>query len=204
MSLKFSLRDLLVLIAAISVACAALSNTGIWWHSIIVTVTLVGMTGLLLWGTLNPGPRRAFACGWLLFAAGYLALVFGPWMGNNLGINFITSKGLAYLELKALGDNPSPFVLNNGQSADTYSDLNLIYNGAVTYGTYNAAGFPYPLTSVWDGSGRNWADSCTTFQSTGHWLLASAFGYCGAHLAIFLFLQREVARARANQPDNRA
>ena len=84
MSLKFSLRDLLLLIAVISVVCAALANTGIWWHSIIVTSTLSGMTGLLLWGTLHSGSCRAFACGWLLFAAGYLALVFGPWTGSNL------------------------------------------------------------------------------------------------------------------------
>ena len=82
MTLKFSLRDLLLLIAVISVACAALANTGIWWHSIVVTVTLIGMTGLTIWGTLNSGSRRAFACGWLLFTAGYLTLVFAPWTGN--------------------------------------------------------------------------------------------------------------------------
>src|SRR5882757_5263754 len=100
MSLKFSLRDLLLLIAVISVACAALANTGIWWHSIVVTATLSGMTGLIIWGTLHAGSRRAFACGWLLCAAGYLALVFGPWTGNYLGANLITTKGLVQLELQ--------------------------------------------------------------------------------------------------------
>ena len=188
MSLKFSLRDLLTLIAAISVACAALTNTGIWWHSIIVTATLTGMTGLLIWGTLNSGTCRAFACGWLMFAAAYLALVFGPWMGNNLGANFITSKGLARLEWKAWGDNHSPFVLNNGQQVDYHGYMDLDFNGIVNINSLGWAS--YPPTSVWDAPGRNWADSCTTFQSTGHWLLASAFGYVGGHLAAFLRLRR--------------
>lgn len=197
MSLKFSLRSLLILIAVISVACAALANAGIWWHSIVVSATLTGMTGLILWGTLYPGTRRAFACGWLLFGAGYLAMVFGPWTGNNLGTNFFTSKGLAHLELKARGDNHSPFVLNHGQPADFGGELNLNYTGVINL---NPIWTSYPPTSVWDTSGRNWADICTTFQSTGHWLLASIFGYCGAHLAAILFLRREAARTKACYP----
>lgn len=191
MSLKFSLRDLLLLIAVISVACAALANTGIWWHSIVVTATLSGMTGLAIWGTLNSGSRRAFACGWLLFSAGYLALVFAPWIGNNLGVNFITSKGLARLERKAWGDQPSPPVLNHGHYMDIANDLDLNYSGRLNI---SSTWTSYPPTSIWDAPSSNWADGCTTFQSTGHWLFASVFGYCGAHLAAFLFLRREAAR----------
>src|SRR5258706_16333682 len=99
MSLKFSLRDLLVLIALICVACAALANTGIWWHSLIVTVTLAALTALILRGLLCPGEGRAFAVGWLLFAAGYLGLMFGPWTSSYVGPNFITTKGLAGVEV---------------------------------------------------------------------------------------------------------
>ena len=187
MSLKFSLRDLLLLIAVISVACAAMANTGIWWHSIVVTATLSGMCGWLIWGTLHSDKRRAFVIGWLLFSAGYLALVFAPWTGNNLGTNFITSKGLALLELKAWGDHHSPFVLNQGQQMEFGNDLDLGYTGRINI---NSIWTSYPPTSVWDTPSRNWADSCTTFQSTGHWLLASAFGYCGAHLAAFLCFRR--------------
>src|SRR5437868_641214 len=133
MSLKFSTRDLLFLIDVISVTCAALANTNIWWHSIVVTATLSGMTGLVIWGTLHAGSRRAFACGWLLFAAGYLALVFGPWTGSNLGANFITTKGLGQLEQQARRDNPSPPVLNVNGLADLDSDgnLDLIVTGRV-------------------------------------------------------------------------
>lgn len=187
MSFKFSLRDLLILIALISVACAALANTGIWWHSIVVTATLTGMTGILIWGSLQAGARRAFACGWLLFAAGYLSLVFGPWTGNNLGIKIITSKGLSQLEMTTRGDTPSPPVLNSGQSMG-YQQLyatNLRNNPSLTWTSY-------PPTSLWNFSEPNWMDHCTTFQSTGHWLFASVFGYCGAHLAVILFRRREV------------
>ncbi len=197
MSLKFSLRDLLLLIALISVACAAMANTGIWWHSIVVTATLSGMTGLVIWASLHGGSRRAFAYGWLLFAAGYLAIMFSPWTANNLGASLISTKGLAHLEWRAWGDQHSPFVLNRGQQMEFGNDLDLRYTRFVNV---NSIWSSYPPTSVWDASGRNWADSCTTFQSTGHWLLASVFGYCGAHLAAFLFRRRDAARAKATNP----
>lgn len=193
MNLRFSLRDLLVLIAVISIACAALANTGIWWHSIVVTATLTGMTGLLILGSLKPGSSRAYACGWLLFAAGYLIMVFGPWTGSNLGSNFITTKGLAELERRALGDNPSPLVLNQGQQAN---DFDLGFVDITTINTVRLT--TYPQTSIWDVSGRNWTYSVTTFHSTGHWLFAAAFGYCGAHLAAFLYRRREAAKAKAD------
>ena len=194
MSLKFSLRDLLLLIAVISVVCAALANTGIWWHSIIVTSTLSGMTGLLLWGTLHSGSCRAFACGWLLFAAGYLALVFGPWTGSNLGVNLITTKGLALLELKTLGNTPSPAVIDfNGNTFNDIDSDGVVDLGIVAPGIYSDPGWPsFSPTSV-TGSffSRGGVTTYTTFQSTGHWLFASVFGYCGAHLATFLCLRRQ-------------
>jgi hypothetical protein len=195
MNLKFSLKDLLLLTALIAVACAALVNTNIWWHSIVVTATLSGMTGLIIWGTLHAGSRRAFACGWLLFAAGYLTLVFGPWTGNNLGANLITTKALGQLELQARRDNPSPPVLNVNGLADLDSDgnLDLIVTGRVNQTIWTSTG----LTSVLD---QNGASSYTTFQSTGHWLFASVFGYCGAHLATILFhFRSKAAKSGLNQ-----
>jgi hypothetical protein len=193
MSLKFSLRTLLILIGVICIACAALANTGIWWHSIVVTATLTGMTGLLIWGTLHTGPRRAFACGWLLFAAGYLALVFGPWTGNHLGGKLISTKALAHLELKARGNNPSPPVLNSaGNTVADYNgdgsvDLDLVAPAHYS----NTIWTSYPATSV-SGNvfGRSGVTNYTTFQSTGHWLLATALGYAGGCLAAFLRMKR--------------
>lgn len=185
MSLKFSLRDLLLLIAAISVACAAMANAGPTWHSIVVTATLTSLTGVTIWAALHPGPRRAFAGGWLLFAAGYLVLVFGPWTGESLGPGLITSKGLALLELKALGENPSPPVASNlTQVMDLGSDLDLIATGAYTLSINGAPNARWNINQPWNGGSLA---GITTFQSTGHWLLASVFGYCGAHLAAFLF-----------------
>jgi hypothetical protein len=181
MNLKFSLRTLLILIAAICVACAALANTGIWWHSIIATATLTGMTGLLLWGALHPGQPRAFASGWLLFSAGYLALVFGPWTSNHIGATLVTTKGLVLLEQKALKDRSSPTVLYTNQPVDFSGDLSLVVSGQYV----TTSQFPAAV-----GNTNNWASDLathyTTFQSTGHWLLASVFGYVGGCLAAFL------------------
>ena len=190
MNLRFSLRDLLMLVAVICISCAALANTGLWWHSVVVTATLLGMTGLVLWGALHPGQHRAWVCGWLLFAAAYLALVFGPWTGANLGTSLITTKGLGRLELACRGGNSSPQVLEQKSlpidfDGDGYIDLS--YSGRL-----NANSFPYPLWIDYSSSlGSNGAQSCTTFQSTGHWLLASVFGYLGGLLAIFLWRTRQ-------------
>lgn len=195
MNLKFSLKDLLLLTALISVACAAMANTNIWWHSIVVTATLSGMTGLIIWGTLHTGSRRAFACGWLLFAAGYLAVIFGPWTGSNLGANLITTKALGQLELQTRRDNPSPPVLNVNGMVDLDSDgnLDLLLTGRVNQTIWTSTGFTSDLD-------QTWVSGYTTFQSTGHWLFASVFGYCGAHLAAFLFhFRTKAAKSRLNQ-----
>jgi hypothetical protein len=185
MRLKFSLRTLLILIAIICVACAALANTGVWWHSIIVTATLTGMTGLLLRGTLHPGRPRAFASGWWLFSAGYLAVVFGPWTSDHIGAALITTKGLVLLEQKALEDRSSPTLLYSNQPVDFSGDISLVVSGQyITTSQFPGAA----------GNSNNWVNSLathySTFQSTGHWLLASAFGYAGGCLAAFLRMKR--------------
>lgn len=186
MSLKFSLKDLLLLTALISVACAALANAGIWWHSIVVTATLSGMTGLVIWGTLHRGSRGAFAAGWLLVSVAYLSLIFAPSVTNNLGAHLITTKGLALLEARALGNQPSPPVL----PAAPWMDLNANYNGVVDYSyVLNLTAGPYALAgnTLWSSATTN---GISTFQSTGHWLIASTLGFCGGHLAAFLWLRR--------------
>jgi len=195
MNLKFSLKDLLLFTALIAVACAALVNAGIWWHSIVVTTTLTAMTVLVIRGMLTSGPRRAFAAGWLLMAAAYLALVFGPWTGNQLGPNLITSKGLAQLEYTTRGNNPSPPVLeyNSSPQLDFGSDLSLIYSGSTIVSgnvymqprIWTSTGYPTGngVYTVYDNSATL---SYSTFQSTGQWLFASILGFAGGHLAAFL------------------
>jgi hypothetical protein len=199
MTLKFSLKDLLVFTALIAIACAALANAGIWWHSIVVTATITGMTALVLWGVLNPGPGRAFAMGWMLLAAGYLGLIFGPWTESQLGPSLITARGLAQLEYSTRGNNLSPPVLQVSPQTDFSfgSDLSLIYSGS----TITSGSVTSPPARIWASTGTAVpagvayydppiALTYTTFQSTGHWLLASLFGFGGAHLAAFLYRAR--------------
>jgi hypothetical protein len=199
MTLKFSLKDLLLLTAVISVACAALANAGIWWHSIVVSLTLAGWTGLTIWGVMNLGSRRAFTIGWLLMAIGYLGLVFGPWTGSQLGPNLITTRGLTQLELTTRGNNPSPLVLQSySPQVDFSGDLSLLISGTTLY----PGGYSPPNARIWNSTGsvagnglytiydHNAGTTISTFQSTGHWLLASIFGFGGGHLAAFLFASR--------------
>jgi hypothetical protein len=185
MSFKFSLRDLFILIGLSSVACAALANTGIWWHSLVVTATLTGMTGIIIWGTLHGGSRSAFACGWLLFASAYLTMVFGPWLGEHLGGNFITNNCLAELESRAFANKPSPTVFGSMGQVDFRGDLSIVVGSKILSSSYP--------TGFVDLLGIDRVHNITTFRSTGHWLFASVFGYCGAHLAALLFSFRQKA-----------
>jgi hypothetical protein len=194
--MKFSLRDLLVLIAFICVACAALANTGIWWHSLIVTVTLAALTGLILWGLLCPGEGRAFAAGWLLFAAGYLGLVFGPWTASNLGPNLVTTKGLAGIEWATRGDKPSPPVFASmPYDYDEDGNLDLISTNSLVTSVWSRNALATEPVMDWTGVERPL--NCTTFQSTGHWLLSVVLGYLGGAIALAFWRRK---RAAERQP----
>lgn len=198
MSLRFSLRDLLILIALVAIPCAALSQPGEIWHSVVVSFSLLMLVGMLLRVLIVSGERRAFAAGWLLFATSYLLILFGPWSGtNHLGQNLITSIGLNRLEAAWRPGTP-PVVggarivdsdgdgvadINWGSGGVTYWDASGVIQSGFIGGSQPIPTFTYALTST--GSTIAVVPSnCSVFFSTGHWLLSSAYGYLGAMLAV--------------------
>ncbi len=201
MSLRFSLRDLLILIALVAIACAALSQPGEMWHSVVVSVSLLMLVGMLLRVLMASGEQRAFAAGWLLFATSYLLILFGPWSGtNHLGQNLITSIGLNRLEAAWRPGTP-PVVggarivdangdggvdINWGSGGVVYWDTADVMRQGVIGTTQPTPTFAYALTST--GSTITIAPSnCSVFFSTGHWLLSSAYGYLGAMLGVAMY-----------------
>jgi hypothetical protein len=190
MSFRFSLRQLLIVVALASVATAALAQPGYWWHATIATAVVAAAIGMLIAALVCDGVRRAFAIGWLVMAVGYLAVVFGPWTSTQLAPQLLTTKAISRLEAKWLGDQPSPAVF--GQAVYDYDgdgsvDLWVPASGYVATQPSGGSG-----RALWSYSGSqflyqpaappgNWLVTAnyTVFQGTAHWLLSAALGYCG-------------------------
>ena len=63
---RFSLRQLLILVAFASVTCAALARPGYWWHAAIALAVSITAIGMVIAGIVCDSRRRAFAVGWLV------------------------------------------------------------------------------------------------------------------------------------------
>ena len=198
MSFRFSLRQLLVVIAVSAVACAALARPSYLWHSGIVTFVVSVMTAMLIAAIVDHQRTRAFAVGWLLFAIGYLAVVLGPWTGAQIAPQLLTTKALANLEAKWHADQPSPPLFP--PAATSYTDWNgdgtidLWVNDPGLYGQ-PLGGSGAVLWNVNTGrlvsrSGPEVSVNYSVFQATAHWLVALVLGQFGGSLASALARRR--------------
>src|SRR5262245_5541065 len=106
MSLRFSLLGLVALVSFAGLASAALVRPGPQWLSIVVTLTAVMIIAQSLRAVLQIGQSRAAAIGWLLFAAAYLALTVGPWLGGVVGTNLLSTKALNYAQVQWRKESP--------------------------------------------------------------------------------------------------
>ncbi|HZL89872.1 MAG TPA: VCBS repeat-containing protein [Pirellulaceae bacterium] len=204
MNLRFSLRQLLVVIAVAAVACAALARPSYLWHSAIVTATVIAMMGMLIAACVGSERARPFAVGWLIIAIGYLAIVLGPWTATQVAPQLLTTKALANLEARWHATEPSPPVFQpatidyNGDGVvDIWvSEPGYIYgqpaggSGTILWNVNTGQAVPRPAPAV--------SANYSVFQSTAHWLVAVALGQVGGWLASAL------ARRQPGSPQREA
>ncbi len=199
---RFSLKQLLILVAFASVTCAALAQPGYWWHATIVTAVAVTAIGMLIVALVSHSQRRAFAVGWLLLAVGYQAIVLGPWTGTHLSPQLLSTRALARLEAKWHGEQQTPLLFQQtvyDYDGDGDLDLSLpygYYNGQPAGGSGRALWAytvrdlvispPAPHPAAWPLS-----TNYTVFQGTAHWLIAAVLGYLGGMLAMVLARDRQ-------------
>ena len=194
MTLRFSLKQLLILVALSAVACAALAQPGYWWHATITTAVVLATIAMLIAALVCDGRRRAFAVGWIVLTVGYLAIVLGPWTSTQLAPQLLSTKGIANLEAKWHSNQPSPPLFaplmhdfDGDGSLDVWVTQNGNYNGRALW-AYNTGQLIYhPATAP---ASSYATANYTVFQATAHWLIAAALGYWGGILGALLARQR--------------
>ena len=209
MSFRFSLRQLLVVIAVAAVACAALARPSYLWHSTIVTATVVAMMGMLIAAIVGRERARPFAVGWLLLSVGYLAVVLGPWTSTQVAPQLLTTKALAKLEARWHADQPSPPLFQ--PLGVNYTD----YNGDGTVDLWvSEPGLYYGQPAggsgalLWNiNTGRFISRSApadlanySVFQATAHWLVAVVLGQIGGWFAMALARRQQSCPSRDALP----
>lgn len=190
MTLRFSLKQLLILVALSAVACATLAQPGYWWHATIATAVVLATISMLIAAVVSDGRRRAFAVGWLVLTVGYMAVVLGPWTSTQLAPQLLSTKGIAKLEAKWHGHQPSPPLFgqilqdfDGDGSLDIWVTQNDSFNGRALL-AYNVNQWTYQPAAP----PANWLATAnyTVFQATAHWLIAAALGYWGGVLGALL------------------
>ncbi len=169
MSLRFSLLSLIGLVSLSALACAALVQPGPGWLSVVVTLTAGAVIGQVLRALYASASGRAAAVGWLVFAVGYLAMALAPWLGQHVGPQLGTSKGLVYAQVNLRKEDPAaPAVYQNIQPVDlsrTWRSADLWIDGISIMPTMQPQ-----------------VPGANCFQLSGHWLFAWLAGWLGAAL----------------------
>lgn len=184
MSLRFSLLGLLGLVTLASLGCAALVQPGPRWLCVLVTLTASAVVWQTLRVVVQQGQAQAAATGWLLFAIGYLALVLAPWLQVHVGPQLLSTRSLAYAQVRWRKEDPASFVTTL-QPVSVWSDISgtVDWNGIVdgTSSTILSGGgfapFPFPVQVTQPGN-------VNYFQLSGQWLFAWIAGWIGATIAV--------------------
>jgi hypothetical protein len=176
MSLRFSLLGLIGLVSLSALACAALVQPGPGWLSVVVTLTAVAVGVQILRAVFAPNAVRAAAVGWLVFVVGYLAVALGPWLGQHVGPQLLSTEGLAYAQVNWRKEDPSAPVVQQqlGYNNNVWQTL---LDG--TSGTIQFNNGPWAIPLVVQPQ----ATSVNCFQLSGHWLCAWLAGWLGAAVA---------------------
>lgn len=150
-SWQFSVFALLMVVAFVSVACAALVYASLWWASICLTgaviVHLVAVLGLVY----RCGPARAFWLGFAVLGWGYLLLAFAPGLDRHIGHRLVTTKLLALLQPKLqrtpIQGNASYLALDPGANVLVITtETGRYYHPAPQWGHFQQAG--HSLTAI--------------------------------------------------------
>jgi hypothetical protein len=190
MTLRFSLLSLIGLVSWAALASAALVHPGSGWLSVVVTLTAAAIAWQLLRAVLTRGSSRAAAAGWLVFAVGYLAIARGPWLGQTVGPQLISTQALNYAQVNWRKEDPHQAPAQPQQWIDLSSGGRII-DGTSNTLIFNGGAWTYSLSTTTPTTPPvvNW------FQLSGHWLFTWLAGWLGAAVAVHCERRRRIANS---------
>ena len=161
--LKFSLRQLLLLVAVVATAVVSLYHASALCQALVGLFAMIVVFGAAVAGIFDRGPRRAFAVGLALVMLAYGVLILN-------GRKTSSSSGtIANQELRGTGSLPTTVILQHlHQVLFTVPDSNIPGVAA------------RPARSI----------ELIPFARTGHLWFALIFGYLGGCFARFVYLRR--------------
>ncbi|MHC4178427.1 MAG: hypothetical protein ACYSWU_13020 [Planctomycetota bacterium] len=166
---QFSVFGLLVLVAFVSVACAALVYASLWWASICPTGAVIAQLVAVLGVVYRRGSARAFWLGFAVLGWGYLLLAFAPGLDRHVGYRLITTKLFGLLQPKL---QRTPIHSNASELA--------LFPGEDPLVTMTETSTYYAPAPQWDH-----------FQQAGHSLTAIVIGFLGGLIASYFYNTRE-------------
>lgn len=95
---RFSIRSLLVLIAASGLIAVSLARASIYWASLCFSLALLILAISCIAAIFRRGAKRAYWIGFLFLGVGYMMLMYSPVLDRLIGHRLITTKMLGYLE----------------------------------------------------------------------------------------------------------
>jgi hypothetical protein len=188
---RVSLREMFVLVAAVSLAIVSLIFASLPWQAIIGLMAMLSAIVAIIVGLVDRGPRRAFAIGFAVAMLGYL-LVF---LNSQ---KFTLARTDANVELDAYqGRLPTSLLLQYFYAGSNRGGYFVVPTGERIPESESATLSPIP--------GNAWGQLQTStgrpvyyeerpprenFMAIGHFWWGLLFGYVGGHFARFVYLRR--------------
>ncbi len=186
--LRISLRELLILVTAVVIGCAALKLANEYWLAAISLITLLTFITLAVIAMVDRERRQAWALGFVAGAGIYLALVFSMRVtGDNTGImrtfNAELNPDAGWLPT-TLAVRPIYNSLHDHWYIDP-SGTRIRQSDVPPAALQTATGAP--------GGGYSYAGEQPNrkhFMLIVHCLWALLFGYAGGHFARWVYFRR--------------
>jgi hypothetical protein len=113
---RISIRTLMAFVLVSAVGLAALRNANELWAGMMLLVAMAALGGAVLGVILMRGRERAWWLGFAVFAGGYLALAFGPWLSDVFQPQLGTTHLLGHLRKLMFDSDALPLTPSEADS----------------------------------------------------------------------------------------
>jgi hypothetical protein len=170
--LRFTLCELLLLLAFVAIGCAALKYAGGMWLAGLSSVVLLLFMGAVVLAAVDRGNRQAQAIGFALCVAIY-------------GVVFWSTSSLTSAEQNPDLDPQAGRLPTSKALAPVFEAIVKRSYHDVTTGQETA-----PPAPGFGGAYVREIPDRSQFMATGHLLFALAFGYLGSRVALWAYARR--------------